>query len=79
MGNKTIYSDAIEYDRRWMMRLFVEAGVTPAFKFGSVLERLPTEGEFLLSQLAENSYIEHRALGDARQIAGWVNQILKEE
>lgn len=61
------------------MKLFDEAGVIPSFKIVSVLEKLPSDGKFLLSPLAENSYIEHRALDDARQIAEWVNQILKEE
>ncbi len=76
---ETIYSDAVEYDRRWMMKLFDEAGVKPTFSFGSVLDTLPEGGEFRLSQLTDNAYIKHRALDDARQIAGWVNQLINEE
>ena len=79
LDGKTIYSDAIEYDRRWMMRLFDEAGVEPAFNVGSVLGSLPEDGEFRLSQLADNAYIKHRALDDARQIAGWVAQLINEQ
>ena len=79
LEGKVIYSDAIDYDRRWMMRLFDEAGVKPTFSFGSVLDTLPEDGEFRLSQLTENAYIKHRALDDARQIAGWVNQLLKKD
>jgi hypothetical protein len=79
LTGQTIYSDAIEYDQRWMMRLFDEADIKPKFSFGSVIEKLPADGELLLCKLAKNSYIEHRALDDARQIAEWVNQIIKEE
>lgn len=75
LKEKTIYSDAIEYDKHWMMKLFDEAGVKPAFSFGSVLELLPKDGEYRLSQLAESSHIKHRALNDARQIAAWMNQL----
>ncbi|WP_250657070.1 hypothetical protein [Alkalimarinus coralli] len=79
LKEKIIYSDAIEYDRHWMMKLFDEAGVKPTFNFGSVLDTLPEDGEFRLSQLTETAYIKHRALDDARQIAGWVDQLINEK
>ena len=62
-----------------MMRLFEEVGVRPTFEFGSVLDSISEDGGLRLSQLAENAYIKHRALDDARQIAGWVNQLISEE
>lgn len=79
LDGKTVYSDAVEYDQRWIMKLFDEAKVKPSFNFGSVLDVLPKGGEYQLSQLVDNAYIKHRALDDARQIAGWMNQIINEE
>jgi len=75
--NEVIYSDAIEYDQRWVMRLFDEAEIKPTFNFGSVMDLLPKGGDLKYSQLLESAPVKHRALDDARQIAAWVHHILE--
>jgi len=77
LEGKTIYSDAIEYDQRWMMKLFNVAGVVPTFNFGSILDFLPQDGELQFNQLLEEAEIKHRALDDARQISSFINKLTK--
>ena len=75
--NQIIYSDAIEYDQRWIMRLFDETEIKPSFSFGSVIDLLPKGGDFKYNKLVESAPVKHRALDDARQIAAWVRHILE--
>lgn len=77
LKNEVIYSDALEYDQRWIMRLFNETELKPTFNFGSVIDLLPKGGYSKYSQLLESAPVEHRALDDARQIAAWVHHILE--
>ena len=75
--NQVIYSDAVEYDQRWIMRLFDETEIKPSFSFGSVIDLLPKGGDFKYNKLVESAPVKHRALDDARQIAAWVRHILE--
>ena len=76
LEGKTIYSDAIDFDQRWMMRLFNEAGLEPLFNFGSVIDLLPSIADRIHLETLQHTLVKHRALDDARQIAKWMNQLL---
>ncbi len=75
--NQVIYSDAVEYDQRWLMKLFDETEIKPTFSFGSVIDLLPKGGDLKYNKLLESAPVKHRALDDARQIAAWVHHILE--
>jgi len=75
--NEVIYSDAVEYDQRWLMKLFDETEIKPTFSFGSVIDLLPKGNDLKYSQLLESTPVKHRALDDARQIAAWVHHLLE--
>lgn len=76
LEGKTIYSDAIDFDKRWMMRLFNQADLEPLFNFGSVLDLLPSTSDRIHFETLQNTPVKHRALEDARQIAKWMNLLL---
>lgn len=65
---KTIYSDAIEHDQRWMLKLFNEAGINPDFYFGSIYDVLDKDSLGAFSSSFDVERVTHRALEDVRQI-----------
>lgn len=68
LNGKTIYSDAIEHDRNWMMTLFNETLLMPAFSFDSIYELIGSIDQFEYDEFIENATVTHRALDDARFI-----------
>lgn len=68
LAGKTIYSDAIEYDQRWLLRLFDEAGTAPMFSIGSIYQVIDKATSLKFESSIEKEFIVHRALDDARQI-----------
>ncbi|WP_250655570.1 hypothetical protein [Alkalimarinus coralli] len=68
LAGKTIYSDAIEYDQRWLLKLFDEVGMTPKFSIGSIYHVIDKVTLLKFESSIENEFIVHRALDDARQI-----------
>jgi hypothetical protein len=65
---KTIYSDAIEHDQRWMLKLFNEAGINPEFCFGSIYDVVDKESIQVFVSSGDFEHVVHRALDDVRQI-----------
>jgi len=72
LRGKTVYSDAVSYDQRWVTSLFEAVGMRMELSFGSIYDRLPAGCREKYSTLIENEPVKHRALEDARQIATWV-------
>tara|TARA_R110002072_G_scaffold238329_1_gene395678 strand:+ start:12350 stop:12811 length:462 start_codon:yes stop_codon:yes gene_type:complete len=68
LAGKTIYSDAIEYDQRWLLKLFDEAGMTPKFSIGSIYQVIQDARLRGFESSIENEIIVHRALDDVKQI-----------
>ena len=68
LKGKTIYSDAIEYDQRWIQKLFDQASVKTEFSFGSIFDCITTQEIFDVKDTIECEEIAHRALEDVRQI-----------
>ena len=68
LGGKIIYSDAIEYDKRWVSRLFKDAGLSPRFHFGSIFDVLSNFEKITFEETILNETVKHRALDDVRQI-----------
>jgi hypothetical protein len=68
LSGKIIYSDAIEYDQRWVLKLFNEAGIKPKFSFGSIYEIVEKESTQRFESAIEHEHVVHRALDDVRQI-----------
>lgn len=71
----TIYSDAIEYDQRWMMKLFEQAEVKPEFSFGSIFDVITAQEIFRFRDTFECKEVVHRALDDVRQIIECLNKL----
>ena len=68
LAGKTIYSDAIEYDQRWLLKLFDEVGMTPKFLIGSIYQVISEESLRKFESSVESEHIIHRALDDVKQI-----------
>ena len=59
-----IYSEAIDYDRRWLLTLFEQAGVTPDFSFGSIFDVVDTNTISAYEAALSIEFVTHRALDD---------------
>jgi len=68
LSGMTIYSDAIDYDHRWVERLFKGAEITQQFYCESIysaIDNLPFQWD---ESATEREVVKHRALDDVRQI-----------
>ena len=68
LSGQTIYSDAIEYDERWLLRLFSQSGMTPEFSIGSIYQVINEAELRKLESSVESQRVIHRALDDVKQI-----------
>lgn len=75
LSGKEVYSDAVDFDRNWIQRLFNTVSVEPTFKVRSIFDLLPENAEQDYDALVFDQVVVHRALDDARQIASMVAKL----
>jgi len=75
LSGKEVYSDAVDFDRNWIQRLFNTVSVEPTFTMRSIFDLLPENAEQDYEALVSDQIVVHRALDDARQIASLVANI----
>lgn len=64
LAGKAVYSDACEFDRFWIIRLFEAAGIEPAFEVCG-LESLLSEAQLVQYRFISRSQLRrHRAAND---------------
>lgn len=68
LAGKTIYSDAVEYDQKWLLKLCDESGIAPEFSIGSIYQFIDEEKLRKFESSIDSERIIHRALDDAKQI-----------
>ena len=68
LAGKTIYSDAVEYDQKWLLKLFDESGITLRFSIRSIYQVINGAALRKFEGSIENELIVHRALDDVKQI-----------
>lgn len=73
---KVVYSDALDFDKRWLMKLFDDLGIKPTFHIDSVFRLMKFEDASSFHEQIAVHEIEHRALADARLIACIVKSVL---
>ncbi len=69
LKNKVVYSDAVNFDERWILKLFNDLGIKPSFSIKSIFSLDPDFQEAAYSEELCLQPVKHRALDDARQIA----------
>lgn len=78
LNGQTVYTDAPEYDRKWIGKLFCSAGIEKAFMIKSLFTLIPPSREGAYRQHMARSPIIHRALEDVRQIVKSLNYVCPE-
>lgn len=68
LKDKTLISDAVEFDLFWMTRLFDATGITPAFTMAGLNQILSKEQRIQFGFLAKAQNRQHRALQDVEDI-----------
>jgi len=72
----TVYSDAVDRDRQWVSKLFIEAGVEQRFTLGDLHAWLSDHLPDDLDNLICDQEAPHRALADCIAIADIIKQII---
>lgn len=75
LKGKVVYTDAAEYDRRWIAELFREAGFERKFQIQEVMSLVPPSKEGSYNRHFNKSPVVHRALDDVRKIIDCLNYI----
>lgn len=78
LNGQTVYSDAADYDRRWIAALFSAAGAEKTFTIRSLFSLVPPSREGAYRQHMARSPTVHRALEDVRQIVKSLNYVCPE-
>lgn len=73
LQGEKVLSDAAEYDRVWIKKLFNFAGVEMRFLVVSIYDYMePSKAELFTSRI-ETAGVQHRALADVRQLIDCLN------
>lgn len=78
LSGQTVYTDAPDYDRKWIGKLFRSVGIEKAFMIKSLYTLIPPSRECVYRQHLARSPIVHRALEDVRQIVKSLNYVCPE-
>lgn len=73
LNGNTVYTDAPEYDRGWLAKLFSKAGIDRRFEVRDVLLLVPPAKEAAFQRHSVSGDIVHRALPDVRRIINSLN------
>ncbi|MEM5536129.1 hypothetical protein WNY58_06960 [Neptuniibacter pectenicola] len=76
LAGKTLISDAFEFDRFWLTRLFDATGIAPSFSMAGLDKILDREQRLQFNLLAKAQFRRHRALRDVEDIITCIKTVL---
>lgn len=75
LKDKTLISDAFEFDLFWLSRLFEASGLQPSFRMAGLERILSKEQIIQFGFLAKAQFRKHRALNDVRDIIACIKAV----
>ena len=78
LNGRTVYTDVHDYDRGWIARLFLAAGIDRTFTVRSLMSLIPPAKVGAYQQQVALKPRSHRALDDVRQMIKSLNYVCPE-
>lgn len=75
LKDKTLISDAVEFDLFWLTRLFEATGIKPMFEMAGLDRILSSEQRIQFGFLAKAQSRKHRALDDVEDIISCIKAV----